>query len=108
MKRPNSKAAVTLAVFASLSLLPVSQATADTIMFSDSVALQPTNFNSSGPSLYDIWLAPWLGSRVPLERHGGKRVGGSWQNAKINVVFCDGHAETVLLGNFRQVRVSPW
>ena len=47
MKRPNSKAAVTLAVFASLSLLPVSQATADTIMFSDSVALQPTNFNSS-------------------------------------------------------------
>jgi hypothetical protein len=38
---------VTLAVFASLALLPLSQATADTIMFSDSVALQPTNFNSS-------------------------------------------------------------
>lgn len=47
MKRPNSMAVITLAVFASLALFPVSQATADTIMFSDSVALQPTNFNSS-------------------------------------------------------------
>lgn len=47
MKRLNSMAAVTLAVFASLALLPVSQTSADTIMFSDSVALQPTNFNSS-------------------------------------------------------------
>jgi prepilin-type processing-associated H-X9-DG protein len=67
-----------------------------------------TNFNSSGPTLYDIWITPWLGSRIPFERHGGKRQGGSWQNAKINVVFCDGHAETVLLGNMRAVRVSPW
>lgn len=47
MNRLNSKAMVALAVLASVTLLPVTQATADTIMFSDSVALQPTNFNSS-------------------------------------------------------------
>ena len=67
-----------------------------------------TNFNSTGPYLWDVFITPWLGNRIPLERHGGKKAGGLWQNAKINVVFCDGHAETVLLGNFRLVRVSPW
>jgi prepilin-type processing-associated H-X9-DG protein len=35
---------------------------------------------------------------IPLQRH----------NNRINVVFCDGHAETVHLDEFHEVRVSPY
>jgi prepilin-type processing-associated H-X9-DG protein len=51
---------------------------------------------------------PQLGDRIPYARHGGKRVGSTWRNAKINVGFCDGHAETILESDFRRVRVSPY
>lgn len=46
--------------------------------------------------------------KMPLDRHGGKIVGGLWKNGKLNVAFADGHAETVLQDNFRRVRVSPY
>jgi prepilin-type processing-associated H-X9-DG protein len=42
--------------------------------------------------------AEGLRDRVPLQRH----------KDKINVAFCDGHGETVLLHNFGSVRVSPY
>ena len=53
----------------------------------------------------------WLRDRVPLDRHGGKRTGTApyqVRDGKINVGFCDGHAETVLQGKFNEVRVSPY
>jgi prepilin-type processing-associated H-X9-DG protein/prepilin-type N-terminal cleavage/methylation domain-containing protein len=46
--------------------------------------------------------------KMPLDRHGGKLVGGLWKNGKLNVAFADGHAETVLQDNFKRVRVSPY
>jgi prepilin-type N-terminal cleavage/methylation domain-containing protein/prepilin-type processing-associated H-X9-DG protein len=42
--------------------------------------------------------AQYLKDRIPLKRH----------KDKINVAFCDGHGETVLLSNFRNVRISPY
>jgi prepilin-type N-terminal cleavage/methylation domain-containing protein/prepilin-type processing-associated H-X9-DG protein len=61
--------------------------------------------------LSGVLLTPWLRARIPLDRHGGKRYGNQhWEvrDGKINVVFADGHAETVLQANFNQVRVSPY
>lgn len=46
--------------------------------------------------------------KMPLDRHGGKLIGGLWKNGKLNVAFADGHAETVLQDNFKRVRVSPY
>ncbi|HEY0008687.1 MAG TPA: prepilin-type N-terminal cleavage/methylation domain-containing protein [Tepidisphaeraceae bacterium] len=48
-------------------------------------------------------IAPWLGNKIPLTRHSRKASAG-----KINVAFCDGHAETVTLQNFKKVRISPY
>jgi prepilin-type processing-associated H-X9-DG protein len=42
--------------------------------------------------------AQYLKDRIPLKRH----------KDKINVAFCDGHGETVLLQNFPGVRISPY
>jgi prepilin-type N-terminal cleavage/methylation domain-containing protein/prepilin-type processing-associated H-X9-DG protein len=62
--------------------------------------------------LSGILKTDWLKLRIPMLRHGGK-LKGSFPNAvyyecKINVAFADGHAETVLQGNFNQVRISPY
>jgi len=46
--------------------------------------------------------------KLPLDRHGGKLVGGVFKNGKLNVGFVDGHAETVLQGDFKKVRVTPY
>jgi len=46
--------------------------------------------------------------RLPFDRHGGKRVGNSWRNGKLNVAFADGHAETMLQDDLKKVRVSPY
>ena len=40
----------------------------------------------------------WLGTRVPWLRHKNK----------INVVFCDGHGETIVKGDEKKVRISPY
>jgi prepilin-type processing-associated H-X9-DG protein len=57
----------------------------------------------------------WLVGRVPFDRHGGplkvtknngyNTFGGS---GRINIAFADGHADSVLVGNFTKVRVSPY
>jgi prepilin-type processing-associated H-X9-DG protein len=74
-------------------------------------------FNQSGITAGDagrlsgIMNTPWLRDRVPLDRHGGKRIGSApyqVRDGKVNVVFCDGHAETVLQSRFNEVRVSPY
>jgi prepilin-type N-terminal cleavage/methylation domain-containing protein/prepilin-type processing-associated H-X9-DG protein len=57
----------------------------------------------------------WLGNKIPLDRHGGRKIADGtatelpkWTNAKINVVFADGHAATVPYDEFKSVRISPY
>jgi prepilin-type N-terminal cleavage/methylation domain-containing protein/prepilin-type processing-associated H-X9-DG protein len=65
-----------------------------------------TNFmtNQSGITIEDIgrlsgvMKTAWLKDRVPLLRH----------RDKINIAFADGHGDTVLRANFKQVRISPY
>jgi prepilin-type processing-associated H-X9-DG protein len=74
-------------------------------------------FNQSGITAGDagrlsgIMNTPWLRERLPLDRHGGKRTGSlpyEVRDGKLNVIFCDGHAETILQSKLDQVRVSPY
>ena len=59
--------------------------------------------------LSGILKTPWLKGRIPMLRHGGKRkADGTFVESRINVAFADGHAETVLQGDFNRVRVSPY
>ena len=51
-----------------------------------------------GGTLAAIYQAGWLTKGIPLLRH----------DKRINVSFCDGHAETVPLGEFNRVKVSPY
>lgn len=60
--------------------------------------------NQSGMTLNDlgrlsgVMKTTWLKDRVPLKRH----------RDKINVAFCDGHGDTVLVSKFSEVRISPY
>lgn len=59
--------------------------------------------------LSGVAQVPWLKTRIPLDRHGGKKgADGQIRDGRINVGFCDGHADTVLQSSFNQVRVSPY
>ncbi len=64
-----------------------------------SMLLYSTHYSNSGTlgTLDAINNAGWLRLGIPIRRH---------QNS-INVSFCDGHAETVPLHEFKRVRVSP-
>jgi prepilin-type processing-associated H-X9-DG protein/prepilin-type N-terminal cleavage/methylation domain-containing protein len=53
---------------------------------------------SGGGTLQHTYLAPWLRDKIPLDRH----------RDRINVAFADGHAETIRLGDFERVRISPY
>ena len=61
-------------------------------------------FNMSGlpeqdyGKLSGVMKTTWLKNRIPLKRH----------NNKINVAFCDGHGDTVLVGDFDKVRITPY
>jgi len=72
---------------------------------------QPGITAADAGRLSGVMATGWLKNRVPLDRHGGKRFGAGpvdVRDGRINVVFCDGHAETVLQSNFNKVRVSPY
>ena len=59
--------------------------------------------------LSGILKTSWLKDRIPMLRHGGKKkADGSYVESRINVAFADGHAATVLQGEFNRVRVSPY
>jgi len=62
---------------------------------------------TGGGTLQDTYINPWT-NKIPLGRHGGERVNGSWRNGRINIAFADGHAESVSQGDFKGVRVSPY
>lgn len=63
-------------------------------------------------TLAGIMETSWLRGRVPLDRHDrkGKEASATsvGQGGRINVAFCDGHAESVGREGFRGVRVSPY
>jgi prepilin-type N-terminal cleavage/methylation domain-containing protein/prepilin-type processing-associated H-X9-DG protein len=82
-----------------------------------------TNFmvdNTSLPpedkgKLSGVLKTDWLKLRIPMLRHGGKiRVPAqgttppTYTECKVNVAFADGHAETVLQGEFNRVRITPY
>jgi prepilin-type N-terminal cleavage/methylation domain-containing protein/prepilin-type processing-associated H-X9-DG protein len=59
--------------------------------------------------LSGILKTGWLNQRIPMLRHGGKKKSdGTYVECRINVAFADGHAETVMQGDFHKVRVSPY
>jgi prepilin-type processing-associated H-X9-DG protein/prepilin-type N-terminal cleavage/methylation domain-containing protein len=67
---------------------------------SDSL-LYTTNTNSTSlptGTLDAAYATSYLQGRIPVLRH----------NNRINISFCDGHAETVPVGGFNKVWISPW
>jgi prepilin-type N-terminal cleavage/methylation domain-containing protein/prepilin-type processing-associated H-X9-DG protein len=70
-----------------------------------------TTFDDGG--LAAVAEASWLQVRIPLDRHGTSDADilGDKQHKKkgaINVVYVDGHAETVAFDDFNKVRISPY
>jgi prepilin-type processing-associated H-X9-DG protein len=64
------------------------------------------------PTLAGVAQTGWLGRRIPYTRHSRLTRSGPnyWdvKGARINIAFCDGHAETVANSDFAHVRVSPY
>ncbi|MGN6624984.1 MAG: type II secretion system protein [Tepidisphaeraceae bacterium] len=64
-------------------------------------------YNSGDPNhrgtLQGIYETDWLKGRIPLLRHANKAA-----NGHINVGYVDGHCESVQVGHFNDVRVSPY
>lgn len=93
--------------------------TGNALDFSATLAYS-TNFienNASVPddlkaTLEGVAKTPWLGRKIPYDRHGKAVKSGSnfweYRGAKVNIGFADGHAESVDSSDFRRVRVSPW
>ncbi len=75
-----------------------------------------TNFGSYAPNLQPgelgtlagIARASWLGNKIPWDRHNSRATRDGRNGGRINVLFVDGHAETVTRGDARRVRVSPY
>jgi prepilin-type processing-associated H-X9-DG protein len=84
----------------------------DALYYTTNFMFQQTGITSADAGrMSGVLKTPWLRDRVPLDRHGGKKTGTApYQVAdgKLNVVFGDGHAETVLQVKLDQVRVSPY
>jgi prepilin-type N-terminal cleavage/methylation domain-containing protein/prepilin-type processing-associated H-X9-DG protein len=63
-------------------------------------------------TLAAISQTDWLGDRMPVKYTGlpGQQVGQTDRHAgsRINVAFCDGHAEAIFPGDWPRVRVSPY
>jgi prepilin-type N-terminal cleavage/methylation domain-containing protein/prepilin-type processing-associated H-X9-DG protein len=62
-------------------------------------------------TLHNMSKATWMRDRIPLGRHDLRGRDRQWdnnENGRINVVFADGHAESVHRSDFRRVRISPY
>ena len=75
--------------------------------------LDDTQKAEIGGTLAGILNTPWLGGRIPLDRHDRDAREFSdneptGAGGKINVTFVDGHSESVERGNFDQVKVTPF
>jgi prepilin-type N-terminal cleavage/methylation domain-containing protein/prepilin-type processing-associated H-X9-DG protein len=73
-------------------------------------------YNGGDPAkwgtLGGILETSWLRGRIPLARHDrlGRDPSGAsaGRNGRINIVFVDGHAETVARSDFNRVKVTPY
>ena len=109
-------------LFADCGVRPRINAAGTALDWSDTLAyttnyIEYSNNNPQGQpipesvkgTLEGIAQTSWLGARIPYDRHGGKQSGsGVWKGARVNVAFADGHGETVLRDDFKNVRVSPY
>ena len=80
----------------------------DVLMYTtNSATTAPLTANDLG-KLSSVALKSYLQARIPITRHGGSTATLTNGKGKINVSFCDGHAETVQTAFFNTVRVSPY
>ena len=63
-------------------------------------------------TLGGIMETSWLRGRIPLDRHDRKAVQTTstspGRGGRINIVFCDGHGESVGRDDFGKVKITPW
>ena len=89
-------------LFADCGTRPL-QGTPNAPLDNNEILYYTTNFmkaatNPSPGTLYGISVKSNLQKRIPLERHKGR----------LNIAFCDGHAETLGQDQWFRVRVSPY
>lgn len=80
----------------------------DTLYYTTNYMVYGSSTKEDMGRLSGIFQTSWLRGRIPVQRHGGKIESGVVRDGRINVGFCDGHAETVQIFNFKNVRVSPY
>ena len=67
-----------------------------------------TNYCGGG-RMSDIALDYWLGDRIPLAKAPcNLSKADRHQGGLMNIGFCDGHVESLGIGDLIKVRVSPW
>jgi prepilin-type N-terminal cleavage/methylation domain-containing protein/prepilin-type processing-associated H-X9-DG protein len=61
-------------------------------------------------TMHNVAKASWLVNKIPFSRHDKRAKDGvdNGRDGRINVVFADGHAESVQRAFFKDVRVSPY
>jgi len=72
--------------------------------------------NGGDPNLWGtlagIMQTPWLRTRIPLQRHANRAINATnafqGRGGKVNIGFCDGHAETVSQTDFARVKITPY
>lgn len=74
----------------------------------NTTTINPTTEKQLYGTLEGIARTDWLKRKIAYDRHSRGDPKRFETKGKINIVFCDGHAETVYRDNFNQVRVSPY
>lgn len=69
--------------------------------------------HGAGPNpgtLGNMAAAAWMRDKLPLNRHDrkAKNRADNGRDGRINIAFCDGHAESVRRDEFSRVRLSPY
>ena len=74
----------------------------------NTTTINPTTEKHLYGTLEGIARTPWLKRKIAYDRHTRGDPQKFESKGKINIVFCDGHAETVFRDDFKRVRVSPY
>jgi prepilin-type N-terminal cleavage/methylation domain-containing protein/prepilin-type processing-associated H-X9-DG protein len=86
----------------------------DSLEYSTNYAVLNGTIKKGDPlcTLQAISKVTWLGDRLPVKYTGlpgqQKNQGDRHAASRINVAFCDGHAEGILPSDWSRVRVSPY
>jgi prepilin-type N-terminal cleavage/methylation domain-containing protein/prepilin-type processing-associated H-X9-DG protein len=86
----------------------------DVLAYSTNYVTDNTSINATTEAylygtLEGVARTDWLKRKIPYQRHGRyTSVAEAEKRGRINVVFADGHAESVARGDFKRVRVSPY